>query len=111
MKKKEKDLKGYFLDPSNVLGRGQYGTVYKGYKANTKEIVAIKQIKTINYSSKDIKSLDFEAGILMKLRCDNIIRVYDLRVFSLITIENHFNLVHDNGVLWRRRFGFFFKKI
>ncbi len=80
MKKKEKDLKGYILDGTSLLGKGQYGVVYKGYKTKTGDIVAIKQIKISNYSEKDIKALDFEAGVLLKLNCENIIRVYDLRV-------------------------------
>jgi hypothetical protein len=57
----DKDLKGYIMS-SKVLGKGQYGTVYKGYRYNTNEnndkimadFVAIKKIKITNYSNKGI---------------------------------------------------------
>jgi serine/threonine protein kinase len=47
-----KKIDNYIFDYNEVLGRGSYGTVYKGRQMDTENIVAIKQISSAIFSQR-----------------------------------------------------------
>lgn len=61
-----------------ILGQGSYGIVYKAQNQQTKEIVAMKEIKL---QSKDEGMPAFairEIALLKELKNDNIVKLYDV---------------------------------
>jgi serine/threonine protein kinase len=105
MNKKYKDIQGYFLETNKIIGSGKYGKVYKGIREKDNYPVAIKVISTISFDKKLLKNLDVEWSTLMKINCDKIVKVYDVRVLFK---NNHLEIVnqnvYNNGILQRRRF-------
>ena len=59
-----KQIEGYTVYLSQILGRGSYGHVYKGYNEESKVPVAVKII------AKDISSLSF-----MVVDCDEYLKM------------------------------------
>ena len=68
-----------FIVSNKVLGKGQFGCVYRGYyKDNLSKVVAVKQIALTKASQdpKFIKLLKREIEILMKVKNDYIVAMY-----------------------------------
>ncbi len=87
----------YEYNPSDELGRGAFGSVYKGKNRNTNEIVAIKLVNVQKlldqYKTNEIvKAIGREVNILLNLTngSDNpfIVKIYDC-----CKIENHVYIV------------------
>ncbi|KYQ94072.1 putative protein serine/threonine kinase [Tieghemostelium lacteum] len=57
------------------IGKGAYGTVFKGLNAKTGEFVAIKQVDTIKIDANTLSSVKSEVEILQKLSHNNIVKV------------------------------------
>ena len=69
----------YVFYPMIVIGRGQYGTVYKGYNRKTNELVAIKHV--ISESEELEENLEREIALLQNKELqssNNIIRCLDI---------------------------------
>ncbi|EAS07197.2 Serine/Threonine kinase domain protein (macronuclear) [Tetrahymena thermophila SB210] len=67
----------YFID--SELGGGSFGKVYKAYKKDTKEVVAIKQIpkEGLNANPKLQQLYNSEVSLLKILSSENIIKYID----------------------------------
>ncbi|KAI3784928.1 hypothetical protein L1987_44036 [Smallanthus sonchifolius] len=94
-----------------VIGRGGFGTVYKGYIDNAKTVVAIKRLKSS--SKQGLHEFRTEIGFLSKLRhvqlvsligyCDDegeMILVYDYMPNG--TLREHL-YKNNNPLSWKRR--------
>ncbi|KAK1432937.1 hypothetical protein QVD17_09840 [Tagetes erecta] len=100
------------FDDERVIGRGGFGTVYKGYIDNAKTIVAIKRL---NSSSKQgLNEFSTEIGFLSKLQhvqlvsligyCDDegeMILVYDYMPNG--TLREHLYKKNNPPLSWERR--------
>jgi serine/threonine protein kinase len=86
---KEKDIQGYKIELSVLLGSGKFGKVYRGYRTNDNKMVAVKAISINSIQDKKLlKSIDFECTTLLKLKSKFIVKVYDIRVFILFTYRD-----------------------
>eukprot|EP01017_Pseudomicrothorax_dubius_P036471 TRINITY_DN5223_c0_g4_i2.p1 TRINITY_DN5223_c0_g4~~TRINITY_DN5223_c0_g4_i2.p1 ORF type:complete len:458 (+),score=117.47 TRINITY_DN5223_c0_g4_i2:69-1442(+) len=76
-----KRIDQYAYNDENVLGKGQFGTVYRGQNTQTGEAVAIKVIGMRVLENEYIaKLLINEIDALKKLRCQHIVRFIDLKI-------------------------------
>lgn len=68
----------FILDRSEQLGKGSYGTVYRGYRirpGQKLEPIAIKEAYIIQQIMKEIKTLEI-------LEHPNIVKYYDYREYK-----------------------------
>lgn len=74
-----KKVKDYIFKFSDVLGKGSFSTVYKGYHQITHTTVAIKvvELKKINTTSLN-ELLKSEIEILQNVNHPNILHCYDV---------------------------------
>lgn len=73
-----------------TLGEGKFGVVKLGIHKKTLEKVAIKIIKKLNMSSKDLELIKSEIDIMKKCKHPNIVRLldhYENKDFSFIVME------------------------
>ncbi|KAL9653797.1 hypothetical protein ABK040_012858 [Willaertia magna] len=78
-KKEKKDtvktIENYRL--GEILGKGGFGTVFKGYNTDTAEFVAVKRITTKKCSKEQIENIHVEITLLKKLNHPRIVRYID----------------------------------
>lgn len=80
-----KQVSHYLL--KEVLGNGNFGTVYRGKDLNTNEIRAIKMILAKNVlKPQEKKALSREIQIMRNLDHENIVKLYDY----LETMNHHY---------------------
>jgi serine/threonine-protein kinase ULK/ATG1 len=72
-----KIVDNYVLE--RVIGKGQYGEVFKGYKKDTNEDVAIKAVNRKNLKGKFYELLENEIKVLRSCNNVNIIKLYDIK--------------------------------
>lgn len=65
----------YKIDPTEVLGSGQFGTVYGGISFETKEQVAIKVIDKTRFSEQEEK-IHREVDILQEISHPGVIKLH-----------------------------------
>ncbi|KAI9142655.1 hypothetical protein BKA69DRAFT_1065643 [Paraphysoderma sedebokerense] len=58
----------------DCIGKGAFGSVYRGLNLETGEVVAIKQIKLNGYDKSQLNSLTTEIDLLKKLQHPNIVK-------------------------------------
>ena len=75
-----KIVDNYVLE--RVIGKGQYGEVFKGYKKDTNEDVAIKAVNRKNLKGKFYELLENEIKVLRSCNNVNIIKLYDIKKTS-----------------------------
>lgn len=79
----------------STLGVGSFGTVYKAKEKNTSNVVAIKKFNKKYYSLDKCKELR-EVKSLLKLKHDNIIRLFDMVLEKDNTLYLIFELMEQN---------------
>eukprot|EP00158_Paraphelidium_tribonemae_P004665 Partr_v1_DN26898_c2_g1_i3_m40903 putative mitogen-activated protein kinase kinase kinase len=72
----------------DCIGKGAFGTVYRGLNVDTGEVVAIKQFELDKIGGGEIESLISEIRILSDLEHPNIVRYVDF-----VKSERHLNIV------------------
>lgn len=72
-----KDIEEYY-DFGEVLGKGQFGNVKKAVNKETKEQVAVKQIKKSKISDEELEMLRNEIEVLKICNHPNIVKLYDI---------------------------------
>ncbi|KAF5791931.1 putative protein kinase RLK-Pelle-CrRLK1L-1 family [Helianthus annuus] len=100
------------FDEKCIIGKGGFGTVYKGYIDNTKTVIAIKRLKSS--SKQGFHEFRTEIGFLSKLRhvqlvsligyCDDegeMILVYDYMPNG--TLREHLYKNNNPPLSWKRR--------
>lgn len=76
----QKTIGDYKWSEDNFIGKGAFGSVYKGEKISTEETVAIKILSLDNLKSfEDRMMIKKEIDILRKLKGENISRLFDVR--------------------------------
>lgn len=75
-----KIVDNYVLE--RVIGKGQFGEVYKGYHKVTGEDVAIKAVNRKNLKGKFYELLENEIKVLKSCDNVNIIKLYDIKKTS-----------------------------
>ncbi|KUI74190.1 Cytokinesis protein sepH [Cytospora mali] len=65
-------LKDYRL--GDCIGKGAFGSVYKGFNWGTGEAVAVKQIKIANLPKSELRMIEAEIDLLKNLHHDNIVK-------------------------------------
>ena len=74
-----KKIQNYFFKLDDLLGRGNFSCVYRGFHEYTKEIVAIKVVEMIRVHSQILKDLlHSEIEILKKLWHPNVLKCYEV---------------------------------
>ena len=74
-----KKIKNYIFKLCDVIGKGSFSTVYKGYEEDTEEPVAIKVVQLDRIQSPTLlKLLHSEVDILKSMKHPNILRCYDV---------------------------------
>lgn len=66
----------YKINPVEVLGSGQFGTVYGGHSLETNETVAIKVIDKTRFSDDQEEKIHREVDILHEVTHPGVIRFY-----------------------------------
>lgn len=92
-------------DEENELGRGGFAVVYKGKNKSTGEYVAIKHIQKKFVDPQELKCLEREIDIMMKVNHPNVLRLLDLyetdeevvMVIELVTGGELFYKIVDRG--------------
>ncbi|ORX47482.1 kinase-like protein, partial [Hesseltinella vesiculosa] len=88
----------------NVIGKGQFGVVYRALELRTGKMVAVKRIKVHSSKKRDIANIMQEARLLQSLDHVNIVR-YE----GLIRTPEHLNIILEfveNGSLLHTLKGF-----
>ncbi|ROV90537.1 hypothetical protein VPNG_10049 [Cytospora leucostoma] len=58
----------------DCIGKGAFGSVYKGFNWGTGEAVAVKQIKIANLPKSELRMIEAEIDLLKNLHHDNIVK-------------------------------------
>ena len=72
-----KIVDNYVLE--RVIGKGQFGEVFKGYNKNTGEDIAVKTVNRKNLKGKFYELLENEIKVLRTCNNANIIKLYDIK--------------------------------
>ncbi|PPQ84964.1 hypothetical protein CVT25_004477 [Psilocybe cyanescens] len=72
------------------IGKGSFATVYKGYHEDTRQTVAIKQVKRDNLTTKLFENLQSEIQILKSLSHRHITKLIDI-----VRAEKHIYLIME----------------
>jgi len=72
-----KVVDNYVLE--RVIGKGQFGQVFKGYDKRTGKDIAIKVIRRDKLTGKFIELLENEIKVLRFCNNNNIIKLYDIK--------------------------------
>lgn len=72
-----KIVDNYVLE--RIIGKGQFGEVYKGYNRLNNTDVAIKAINRLKLKGKYYELLENEIKVLRSCENPNIIRLYDIK--------------------------------
>lgn len=72
-----KIVENYVLE--RVIGKGQFGQVYKGYHKITKMDIAVKSVSRKNLRGKFYELLENEIKVLKCCNNNNIIKLYDIK--------------------------------
>lgn len=72
-----KVIDNYVLE--RIIGRGQFGEVYKGYNKNDNADVAVKAVNRSKLKGKYYELLENEIKVLRSCENPNIIRLYDIK--------------------------------
>lgn len=72
-----KVVDNYVLE--RVIGKGQFGEVYKGYNKSTGEDIAVKSVCRKNLKGKFYELLENEIKVLRTCNNPNIIKLYDIK--------------------------------
>lgn len=75
MQRKRKKVSHFLLEEQ--LNKGSFGTVYRGLDLNNSEPRAIKVIGKVQATSRQKQSLEREIQIMLSLKHDNIVKLYD----------------------------------
>ena len=82
---------GNYIVDKEVLGKGQFGIVYKCHaKANEKELYACKMIVRRGLTQRLLNNIKNETNILTKINSPYVIKLYDLQ-----RTENNFYLIME----------------
>ena len=74
-----KKINNYNFKLSDIIGRGAFSTVYKGYEETTEELVAIKVVELNKIQSSTLlKLLHSEVDILKSVKHPNVLKCYDV---------------------------------
>lgn len=92
-------------DEENELGRGGFAVVFKGKNKATGEYVAVKHIQKKFVDPQELKCLEREIDIMMKVNHPNVLRLLDLyeteeevvMVIELVTGGELFYKIVDRG--------------
>lgn len=76
-KEKEKRTQIGIYSIGDILGKGGFGTVYKGLNTETGSFVAIKQVSLRNCTKDQIENIKSEINLLKKLDHKNIVKYID----------------------------------
>ena len=63
---------------ADILGRGSYGDVFKGERAGTEELVAVKRI-VLTRNDRQEKYLQRELTALSHINHPNVVKLYDVK--------------------------------
>jgi serine/threonine protein kinase len=80
-----------------ALGKGAFGTVYKGLNIETGETVAIKRVELVGIPQTELNNLEGELALLQKLNHPNIVQYV-----GAVRSEQHLNIMLEfieNGSL------------
>jgi serine/threonine protein kinase len=88
MSKKSVQIGNYIL--TKIIGRGSFSNVYKAYHYETKEMYAMKVVSLKNLANKMIENIETEISIMIKIKHDNIVRLYET-----IKTDKHICLLID----------------
>jgi len=67
-----------YYEIKEKLGSGSFATVRKAISKETKEVVAVKIIKKKRLSTKELKSIEREIDIMIKLKHRNVVTLLDV---------------------------------
>ncbi|KAH9474396.1 Serine/threonine-protein kinase ATG1 [Psilocybe cubensis] len=84
----EDDARPYII--VDDIGKGSFATVYKGYHQDTRQTVAIKQVKRDNLTTKLFENLQSEIQILKSLSHRHITKLIDI-----VRAEKHIYLIME----------------
>lgn len=76
-----KSLGEYILLKKGIIGRGAYAAVHDGFKKKENTPVAIKVIERSKLNDKLMENLEQEISIMKQIRHDNIIRLFEEKVW------------------------------
>ena len=88
MSKKTMQIGNYIL--TKIIGKGSFSNVYKCHHIETNNLYAIKVVSLKNLAHKIIENIEIEINTMMKLKHDNIVKLYDT-----IKTEKYICLVID----------------
>lgn len=88
MSKKSVQIGNYIL--TKIIGKGSFSNVYKACHIETKELYAMKVVSLTNLAKKVIENIESEISIMIKIKHDNIVRLYET-----IKTDKHICLLID----------------
>ena len=69
----------YAWSPDDLLGKGSYGTVYKGYTIDKNKPVAVKKMNEQDFIDEDMEeNLLLEIEVCKKVKGDYLVEMYDI---------------------------------
>ncbi|KAM3147678.1 hypothetical protein pb186bvf_000006 [Paramecium bursaria] len=98
---KLKQIGKYFYDKSQIIGRGQYSVVYKGYQEdNQQNLVAVKVIQIQQNNELQQFMINNEISILSKIKSPNVVKLlYHTQVQGFVYLVTQY---YSRGDLMQR---------